>query len=275
MSVSPDAPVQAPAAPLVDDALAPLASASPLLLLFDIDGTLAPIAPRPQDAAVPEPARRALARLAALPGVRVGLVTGRSADDGARMVRVPGLWVIGNHGVETVDPDGTRHIDPAALEYAEPLARAADALAPLVAATPGTLLEDKRWSLSLHYRLAPAAESRLRQAAEHVASREGLRLGEGRAVLELRIPAEVDKGTAVVTLARRLGAGAPGSAVLFAGDDRTDEDAFRRLAALPGAVTVRVGAPDVATHARRRVDAPADVHALLETLLALRAERNG
>ena len=183
--------------------------------------------------------------------------------------------MIGNHGVETVDPDGTRHVDPAALEFAEPLARAADALAPLVAATPGTLLEDKRWSLSLHYRLAPAAAPRLRTAADHVAGREGLRLGEGRAVLELRIPAEVDKGTAVVTLARRLGAGVPGSAVLFAGDDRTDEDAFRRLATLPHAVTVRVGAPEVATRARWRVDAPADVHALLETLLAMRVGRAG
>jgi trehalose 6-phosphate phosphatase len=275
VSAPSDAPTEALAAPLGDAALAPLATASPLLLLFDIDGTLAPIAPRPQDAAVPDTARRALARLAALAGVRVGLVTGRSADDGARLVHVPGLWVIGNHGVETVDPDGTRHIDPAALEFAEPLARAADALAPLVAATPGTLLEDKRWSLSLHYRLAPAAGPRLRAAADHVAGREGLRVGEGRAVLELRIPAEVDKGTAVVTLARRLGAGVPGSAVLFAGDDRTDEDAFRRLAALPNAVTVRVGAPEVATHARWRVDAPADVHAVLETLLALRVGQGG
>ena len=275
MSAQPAGSSPALAAPLADDVLAPLASASPLLLLFDIDGTLAPIAARPQDAAVPEAARRALARLAALPGVRVGLVTGRSADDGARLVNVPGLWVIGNHGVETVDPDGTRHVDPAALAFAEPLARAADALAPLVAATPGTLLEDKRWSLSLHYRLAPTAEQRLRTAAEHVAGREGLQLGEGSAVLELRIPAEVDKGTAVVALARRLGAAGPGSAVLFAGDDRTDEDAFRRLAPLPGAVTIRVGAPEAATHARWRVNAPADVHALLERLLALRAVRAG
>ena len=273
MTAPPDAPSPAFAAPLSHAALEPLASASPLLLLFDIDGTLAPIAPRPQDAAVPDAARRALASLAALPDVRVGLVTGRSADDGARLVSVPGLWVIGNHGVETVDPDGTRHIDPAALAFAEPLARAADALAPLVAATPGTLLEDKRWSLSLHYRLAPAAEPRLRTAAEHVARVEKLRLGEGSAVLEVRIPVEVDKGTAVLTLARRLGAAAPGAAVLFAGDDRTDEDAFRRLAPLPGAVTIRVGAPEVATHARWRVDAPAAVHALLESLLALRAGR--
>ena len=275
MSGSADAPSQARAALLTDDVLAALAGATPLLLLFDIDGTLAPIAPRPQDAAVPEPARAALARLAALPDVRVGLVTGRSADDGARLVDVPGLWVIGNHGVETVDPDGTRYIDPAAVAFAEPLARAADALAPLVAATPGTLLEDKRWSISLHYRLAPAAEPRLRSAAEHVVGREGLRLGEGRAVLEVRIPAEVDKGTAVVSLARRLGAGVPGSAVLFAGDDRTDEDAFRRLGVFSNVVTVRVGSPEVATHARWRVDAPADVHALLQTLLASRTERAG
>jgi trehalose 6-phosphate phosphatase len=259
------------AAPLGDAALAPLASARPLLLLFDVDGTLAPIAPRPQDAAVPDAARRALARLAALPDVSVALVTGRSADDGARLVGVPGLWVIGNHGAETVDPDGTRHTDPAARAHAPSLARAADALAPLVAAVPGALLEDKRFSLSVHYRLAPDAEPALREAATHVAVEQGLRLAEGKAVLELRIPAEVDKGTAAVALARRLGGTGDGAAVLFAGDDRTDEDAFRRLAgAFPRPVTIRVGAAEVETHAAWRVEAPADVHALLDRLVALR-----
>lgn len=260
------------AATFGDHALERVAAASPLLALFDIDGTLAPLAPRPQDAAVPEPARRALVRLAKSRGVYVGLVTGRAADDGARIVGLPGLWVIGNHGVETCDPDGTRHIAPAALPFAERLARAVDQLAAPVAATPGAILEDKTWSLSVHWRLAaPERVPALADAVHAVAAREGLRVGEGKMIHELKIDAEVDKGTAALALAGRLGALGPDGLVLFVGDDRTDEDAFRRLrGASAHALTIRVGAAEQETHAAWRVDAPADVHALLDRLLALR-----
>jgi trehalose 6-phosphate phosphatase len=263
-----------PARPLADDALATLAQASPLLALFDIDGTLAPLAPRPELAVVPGATRRALADLAARPGVRVGLVTGRAAHDGARMVPVPGLWIIGNHGVETWDPDGARHVDQHALDAQPALARAAQTLASPVAAVPGAMLEDKRWGISIHTRLAePAAVPALEAEVRRVAEREGLRAVEGKKIVELRIPAELDKGTAILALAARLGVLEDGGAgaVLFAGDDRTDEDAFRRLrAAGVRSVTVRVGEPDAPTDADWHVAAPADVAALVERLVALR-----
>ncbi|MGZ8378099.1 MAG: trehalose-phosphatase [Gemmatirosa sp.] len=261
------------ARPLDGAVLARLADARPLLALFDIDGTLAPLAPRPQDASVPDSARRALARLAAARDVRVGVVTGRSAGDGARMVRLPGIWVVGNHGVETCDPDGTRHVAPAMLPFAEPLARAVDALMAPVAAAPGAILEDKRWSLTVHWRLAdPAHVPALAAAVHAVAEREGLRVGEGKMVFELKGTADVDKGTASVALAQRLGALGPRGAVLYVGDDRTDEDAFRRLrVASDRAITIRVGAPDQPTRAEWRVDAPTDVHRFLDELAGRRA----
>jgi trehalose 6-phosphate phosphatase len=263
-----------PARPLADDAVAVLARASPLLALFDIDGTLAPLAARPELAVVPDATLRALGELAALPGVRVGLVTGRAAHDGARMVPVPGLWVVGNHGVETWDPDGTRHVDRHALDAEAALSRAACALAAPVAAVPGALLEDKRWGLSVHTRLAePAAVPALEAHVRAVAEREGLLAVPGKKIVELRIPAELDKGTAILALAARLGVPAAGGAgaVLFAGDDRTDEDAFRRLrAAGVRAVTVRVGEPDAPTDADWHVAAPADIAALVQRLVALR-----
>ncbi len=261
-----------PAPALTDAAIDGLADAAPLLALFDIDGTLAPLAPRPQDAAVPDPVRRALARLASAPDVHVGVVTGRAAADGARMVGLPGLWVVGNHGVETCDPDGARHVAPAMQPFVQPLARAADALLGAVAATPGAILEDKRWSLTVHWRQAdPARVPALADAVRAVAEREGLRVGEGKMVFELKGTAEVDKGTASVALAEQLGALRSRGAVLYVGDDRTDEDAFRRLrAATDRAVTIRVGSADQPTHAEWRVDAPADVHALLERLVERR-----
>ncbi|MDF1501665.1 trehalose-phosphatase [Roseisolibacter sp. H3M3-2] len=259
-------------APLADDALAPLAQASPLLALFDIDGTLAPLAPRPELAEVPDATRRALADLAARPGVRVGLVTGRAAHDGARMVPAAGLWVIGNHGVETWDADGTRRVAEALVAAAAAVAREAAALASPVAAVPGALLEDKRWGLSVHTRLAPDdAVPALADAVRDVAAREGLRVHDGKRILELRPDAELDKGTAVLALAARLGALAPAGAVLFAGDDRTDEDAFRRLrAAGARAVTIRVGEADVPTEADWHVASPVEVAALIGRLVELR-----
>ena len=80
----------------------------------------------------------------------------------------------------------------------------------------------------------------LRQPAQAL----GLKVTRGKEVLEVRPPLDVNKGTASVLWVRRLGAAATAS-VVYIGDDRTDEDAFRELrAAFPRAVTIRVGAPD-------------------------------
>src|SRR3982751_4733068 len=93
----------------------------PLLLLFDVDGTLAPIAPRPSLARVPEETRDLLTVLARRPRVSVVLVSGRAGHDARRMVAVENLWTIGNHGAETIDPSGVVTVDPAVARYAEPM----------------------------------------------------------------------------------------------------------------------------------------------------------
>ncbi|HWJ16340.1 MAG TPA: trehalose-phosphatase, partial [Gemmatimonadaceae bacterium] len=73
---------------------------SPFVLLLDVDGTLAPIAPRPEYAALPNDTRQILADLTAAANVRVVAISGRSAEDARRLVDVPGVWIIGNHGIE-------------------------------------------------------------------------------------------------------------------------------------------------------------------------------
>jgi trehalose-phosphatase len=104
-------------------------------------------------------------------------------------------------------------------------------------------VEDKMWTLSVHYRLAdPSIEPRLRQAMDEVAHRHGLRLIRGKKIFELRPPIHVHKGTASVELSRLLAGPKLEGSLFYAGDDRTDEDAFRALrSAAPHAVTVRVG----------------------------------
>jgi trehalose-phosphatase len=133
-------------------------------------------------------------------------------------------------------------------------------------------VEDKGWSLSVHFRQAdPADAPRVAEAARAAAARLGLRAHDGKQVVELRAPVAVDKGTAAVALARALGAERPGGAAFAAGDDVTDEDLFRRARAeLPRALTVRVGDAGVATAAEFRVDDPPAVAALLAGLLAAR-----
>jgi len=224
------------------DGLAPRLAGTPLLVLLDIDGTLAPIAPRPELAVVPAETRETIAAFARRAGVHVALVTGRAAHDGRRMVAVDRTWVIGNHGAETVSPDGVTTVDAALEPHREALAGAARALPAELGSVAGLVIEDKTWSLSVHYRLAePGEVPRVRTAVDAVAQRYGLVVTNGRMVFEVRAPVKVDKGTAVLALARRLGAAAPPASALMIGDDATDEDAFRVLRAhAPHAVTVRV-----------------------------------
>jgi trehalose-phosphatase len=243
---------------------------TPRVIMLDIDGTLAPIAPRPELAVVPEGTRSTIQALVAQPGVAVGLVSGRAATDAWRIVGVEGLWVIGNHGAELLRPDGEIEVDPAVARFAGAMARTAAALAPVVAGVDGAILENKRWTLSVHYRaVAPAMVPMLYAAVGNIAEHEGLSVKDGKKVIEVRPPVSVDKGTAVVALARRLGALAPGASLLFAGDDVTDEDAFRALReTAPSAITIQV-APDGngPSQAKYRVDDPAAMSALLAELV--------
>ena len=245
-------------------------SGSPCIIMLDIDGTLAPIAPRPQDAVVPAATRRAIATLASRPGVHVALVSGRGAADARRLVSVGNTWVIGNHGIEVVGPQGETEVAPEAEPYQGAMAQAARKIASAVTHVSGVTLEDKLWTLSVHYRLADVAVvPRLKAAIDVIAQQHGLRTTEGKGVYELRPPVHLDKGTAVLALARRLGGLVPGTSVIFAGDDRTDEDAFRVLREHnPEAVTVRVGEDDPPTAAEFRLPDPEGVRRFLEWLVA-------
>ena len=239
----------------------------PLVLMMDVDGTLAPIAPHPSLARVPDETRRVIAFLATRPKVSVALVSGRAAHDARRLVGVEHLWTIGNHGAELISPDGEIRVDPAVTRYAEPMARTAHTLDPLLEPLRGVVLENKTWTLSVHYRMAnDRLLPRLRATVEEVVARNGLRMTEGKKVFEIRPPVSVDKGTAVYRLAGDLGALRDGASLFFAGDDETDEDAFELLrATCPNAVTLQVGTRSH-TSAEYVVATPDDVFALLKRI---------
>jgi trehalose 6-phosphate phosphatase len=205
------------------DPLAPLRAApKSTALLFDVDGTLAPIAPLPELARVPEETRAELVRLAGS-YLLVACISGRSGEDAARLVGVDGVRYVGNHGLELLE---------GAAELVAVVAAFRDEIGPPV--------EDKGLSLSYHYRTADdeaAARAELEKVAARARAR-GLDPRWGRKVLEVRPAVEADKGTAVVALLEESGA----RRAMYAGDDTTDLDAFSGLsrAGLENAVRVAV-----------------------------------
>jgi trehalose-phosphatase len=247
---------------------------SPLVIMLDVDGTLAPIVARPEDAAVAPATRAVLQKLVAMPDVHVILVSGRAASDAHGIVGVTGVWTVGNHGFEVVSPSGELETDPDLADQSAAIAQAARELEPIVAAVTGAKLENKRWTLSVHYRLAARdAVPPLRAEVERVALGLRLRMTDGKEIVEVRPVAHIDKGTAVVMVGERLHAFENGASIVFAGDDRTDEDAFRSLRARsPRAVTIRIDeSGENKTAAEIRLRDPAAVHEFLEWLAARRA----
>lgn len=243
--------------------------ASPLALLLDVDGTLAPIAATPALAHVPSATRLLLGRLAALPDTVVALISGRAAADAQRLAGVPGAWVIGNHGYELLSPEGDMTVQPEAATYEEAMAEAARRLA-VVELIEGAFLEDKHWTISVHYRNVERGAHDLENRVRSVAADLGLLVTDGKKVVELRPPIDTDKGTAALEFAMRHSA-IPDGAVLYAGDDRTDEDAFRALRPTGRAVTLHVGSDEPAgTDAEIVLPSPAELHELLAWLMQRR-----
>jgi trehalose-phosphatase len=243
--------------------------------MLDIDGTLCEIVEQPADARVPDDVRDTLRAIHRTGGsdVHLAFVTGRSVRDAEHMLGVPGASIYGNHGMERRRASGNIVAPPGSDMEAPELRAAVPEFAGLLPAFPGTSLEDKRFTLSLHFRtldahLRPALEARVAD----IAARHTLRLSRGKCVFNVLPASGSTKGDAVLQIARGAGGFAAGASVLFAGDDTTDEDGFRALAdALPNAVTVRVGPPDAGSAARFSLDAPADIHELLAMLAESRA----
>jgi trehalose 6-phosphate phosphatase len=257
----------------VAEARAVLAVA-PCGLLTDLDGTLSPIAPTPELARVAPGARRALRALVGRLAL-VAVVTGRSAPNARRMLRVAGVTYVGNHGMEAL-VGRRRWTHPDA-------AHAAKAIAAVLAALPSRLRRDdvryepKGLTASIHYRGSrdpDAARAAILAALDALPEAASLRVTEGRQVVELRPPVDATKGTAAVCLLRRAGL----RAALFLGDDRTDLDAMRALHAarargvrtLAVAVASAEAPPELLAQADGAVESVAAAVELL-TALAARA----
>lgn len=199
-----------------------------LLCVFDFDGTLSPIVEQPDDAHLPQEVFERLLRLSQL--APVGVLTGRSLEDIRPRLGFDPQYLVGNHGLQGL-PAWEAH----SAAFRSLCNAWADALAPRMPADSGIFIENKQYSLSLHYRMArdpKAAEARLRTLIDeldplpHVVA--------GKCVFNLLPDAACDKGVALGKMIDISGC----STALYVGDDVTDEDAFRLDH--PGLLSIRI-----------------------------------
>jgi len=242
-------------------------SGVPLAVFLDYDGTLVPIRRRPELARLDPRRRDELRRLARR--ALVGIVSGRPLAELRRMVGVPGSAYVGNHGLE-IRANGWTWIHPEAARTARLVARAAAAIEAVSSGIPGTFVEDKGLTASVHFRLAARRHlAPLRAAVVDEVRRNGgaLELSRGKKVYEIKPNIAWDKGRGVLEILRRS-CGFPPPFTMYIGDDRTDEDAFRCLR--DWGLTIRVGSSrrTLARHRLRRVGDVWDLLAALRARLA-------
>jgi len=251
-----------------------IAKAPSLFIALDYDGTLVPIAERPELAKPTEETVKILQTLSTTSGVCLAVVSGRNLEILRGFLPIPNLVLAGLHGLEVwplVDRPASRidvHVVRAGLD------RLIEAVKEKVEGGQLPRIEDKRHGVSFHFRgenppVATKMRSLVTAAFREIEEGSGLILVAGKQVLEAR-PEGVDKGTSTLAIQDQL---APGSLPIIVGDDITDEDLFDAYA--KKGITVRVGGGTKKTSARYALKKPADLVAWLGEIEAVWRERGG
>lgn len=210
------------------------------LLLVDFDGTLVPIAKSPQKIVLKKKVKDVLKNLSSRKDYHIFVISGRSLADLRKWLKYPGLGLIGNHGFE-IKPLAKRL--PAEVRKASRLKTLVWLMGQTFEETfsdiPGIVVEDKNYTLSLHFRNVPANLMPLFSSKlKNLKKRYGhlpLQWCEGKKIWEVRPKTEWGKGKAACYLFKKY----PESLPIIIGDDRTDEDMFKALK--NKAITIHVG----------------------------------
>jgi trehalose-phosphatase len=259
-----------------DEIACHLAGRRPVLFL-DYDGTLAPIARRPEQARLPGATRGLLRRLTTV--LPMAVVSGRARADVEKMVGLDGIAYAGSHGFDLAAPDGRPLAPPASAGIGDHLreliaSTAAELKERLARFSAGVRVEPKTYAVAVHYRLAAPADVPAVEAAVDAAvdAHPELRKTGGKKVFELRPAVDWDKGRALLFLLAELGLNSAGHLPLYLGDDETDEDAFRAVAG--HGIGVLVAAEPRPTAASFYLRDPEEVRVFLARLLALAEGRD-
>src|SRR6202795_3252642 len=230
-------------------------------ILLDIDGTLLDLAPTPREVWVPPGLARTLNRLLVRTAGALALVSGRSLNDIDLIFAPEQFPAIGGHGAEMRLATDSEAVATHAPPMDKELKRRLAAIAKL---SPGILLEDKGYSLALHYRLAPHAEKAIYEAVSLIRAdlpNAPIEVLPGKCVCEIK-HSGFNKASGVIELMNH--APFKGRRPIFIGDDVTDESVFAIMPDFGGlAFSVGRRAQGVADY----FDDPAEVRAWLARLV--------
>jgi alpha,alpha-trehalase len=220
------------------------------IIFLDYDGTLTPIVSRPELAIMGESIRKALVELS--DKIPVAIISGRELNDVRNLVQIPHIYYAGNHGFELRHPDGTETVLEDVKKYPPLLDRIETSLQPLRTSYPGVIIERKRFSLAVHYRLLkdesliPPLETSLSGTVTQFSQ---YKLTSGKKVFELRPSIDWHKGKAVQVITNEIYGNTADSYPVYIGDDLTDEDAFRAIKGWGAGILVGVeGQPTLADY---------------------------
>jgi len=243
------------------------------LWVFDFDGTLSPIVADRNEARLHRECERMLRFLARRPWNRVAVLSSRALDDIVARVSVPGVFVGGASGLEWQFPEGHR-IGPGAASESL-LAVNRRAVFPLLmkmASVPGVEIEDKRWSVAVHYRNAsPRSFRRRATLLQRLRNRKGIKVFLGPEAAEVQMLGGGGKSDGVRRLCRLAGRDPSRERIVYAGDDENDAVAIR-WALSNGGTGIVVGNRITVPRARH-VEGPAGLARAVRELEEISPER--
>lgn len=243
-----------------------LQNASYLCLFLDFDGTLAAIEETPAECALPHDLRKTLAVLASLPRTQVSIISGRALHDVRDRIGLEPLIYAGNHGLEIEGP-GFSWKEDNAIRLSDELRDLVNRVERALSRIPGAWVENKHLTASVHYRQVnpeeiPQVFEMVQNVTAQAREQQRFVLRPGKKVLEIRPALAWNKSHALDWILKRTLVGAT-PAVLYFGDDVTDEDVFSTW---PTAITVGVGV-SLDSSARFMLKDQTEVHEALQWIL--------
>jgi trehalose 6-phosphate phosphatase len=211
-----------------------------IALFLDFDGTLVPIQKDPAQCFLSDATKKILTSLSGSDCCYLGVLSGRSLSDIRKRVRIRKIYYAGNHGLDIQGPD-LSYTHPKALLSKPAINFAERALRKEIANIDGAWIENKKLTVSLHFRSVKEENIALvkkvfHAVADEFAEKKLLSVIKGKKVLELAPDVSWNKGSAALWILRQL---KDKCLPIYIGDDRTDETAFRALN--KKGITIRVG----------------------------------
>lgn len=207
-----------------------ISEAPHVFFLFDYDGSLTPLMPKPELAKMKESTRKFLDNISKIPKFSVGIITGRKISEIRSIVQLDHIIYAGNHGLELEGPD-FKYVHAKTKEFKRILHEVSAEIRPLAKNFPQTFLEDKEFTLTYHYRLLSNARvpDLIKEFSKIVApwvADKKIKILEAKKAIEVRPNINWNKGSAVRWILLHED---PMSLPIYFGDDKTDEHAFKAV----------------------------------------------